>query len=118
MAIDNLPGLSDPGDPGTATGAPRDEALQTLTARELQVVGFLRRGCINKEIARELGIKEDTVKKHLQSVFAKLGVHRRALVALRPLQGWMQTRGTIETKQDSLDRSRVSARSASGFPLG
>ena len=28
---------------------------------------------------------EDTVKKHLQSVFAKLGVHRRALVALRPL---------------------------------
>jgi len=27
---------------------------------------------------------EDTVKKHLQSVFRKLGVRRRALVALRP----------------------------------
>ena len=39
----------------------------------------------HKEIARELGIMEDTVKKHLQSVFAKLGVHRRALVAMRRL---------------------------------
>lgn len=39
-------------------------------------------GCSNKKIARELGIMEDTVKKHLQSVFAKLGVHHRALVVL------------------------------------
>jgi len=57
----------------------------------VQVVELLRRGCINKEIARELGIMEDTVKKHLQSVFAKLGVHRRALVALRRLPGYGAT---------------------------
>src|SRR6185437_15731779 len=43
----------------------------------------LRQGLTNKEIARRLGIMEDTVKKHLQSVFGKLGVHRRALVMLR-----------------------------------
>lgn len=87
VAIDDLPGLSDPGDLAASAGVPRGDAFQTLTPRELQVVELLRRGCINKEIARELGIKEDTVKKHLQNVFAKLGVHRRALVALRALPG-------------------------------
>jgi DNA-binding NarL/FixJ family response regulator len=54
-----------------------------LTRREQQIVELLRRGCSNKEIAHELGVMEDTVKKHLQAVFGKLGVHRRALVALR-----------------------------------
>ena len=55
----------------------------TLTLREQQIVELLRSGCTNKEIAFQLGVMEDTVKKHLQSVFGKLGVHRRALVALR-----------------------------------
>jgi DNA-binding NarL/FixJ family response regulator len=54
-----------------------------LTAREEQIVALLRRGCSNKEIARELGIMEDTVKKHLKSVFAKTGVRRRTLLVLR-----------------------------------
>ena len=85
IAIDELLGLSDPGD---IAAAPRADAFQALSPRESQVVALLRRGCINKEIARELGIQEDTVKKHLQSVFAKLGVHRRALVALRRLPGY------------------------------
>ncbi|TWI14392.1 DNA-binding NarL/FixJ family response regulator [Lysobacter ruishenii] len=58
-------------------------AMATLTRRELQVVARLRRGCSNKEIARELGVMEDTVKKHLKSVFAKLGVRRRAQVILK-----------------------------------
>lgn len=58
--------------------------LQALTPRERQIVEHLRQGRTNKEIAQALGIMEDTVKKHLQSVFAKLGVHRRALVAMRP----------------------------------
>jgi DNA-binding NarL/FixJ family response regulator len=84
-AIVDLLGLSDPGDVGASVDALHVDAWEALTPRELQVVALLRRGCINKEIARELGIMEDTVKKHLQSVFAKLGVHRRALVAMRPL---------------------------------
>lgn len=53
-----------------------------LTDRENEIVKHLRLGFTNKEIARRLGIQEDTVKKHLQSVFGKLGVRRRALVAL------------------------------------
>lgn len=58
-------------------------AMETLSRRELQVVARLHRGYSNKEIARELGIMEDTVKKHLKSVFAKLGVRRRALVIVQ-----------------------------------
>lgn len=67
----------------TRSPLPHGTVAATLTPREVQVVKLLQVGRSNKEIARELGVMEDTVKKHLQSVFAKLGVHRRALVALR-----------------------------------
>jgi len=71
-----------PDDPVRPPDAYPREAIGSLTPREAQIVMFIRRGCTNKEIAVELGIMEDTVKKHLQKVFAKLGVHRRALLAL------------------------------------
>jgi DNA-binding NarL/FixJ family response regulator len=48
-----------------------------LTKREQQVADCVRNGCSNSEIARALGIKRDTVKKHLRSVFGKLGVQSR-----------------------------------------
>lgn len=64
--------------------APANAAEDALTMREVQIVAQLRQGATNKEIARHLGIQEDTVKKHLQSVYRKLGVHRRALLLLRP----------------------------------
>lgn len=92
MAIDDLMGLPDPGYFGASADASGVDTYQTLTPRELQVVALLQQGCSNKEIARELGIMEDTVKKHLQSIYAKLGVHRRALVALRRLPGYSVTR--------------------------
>lgn len=81
QAITDLARLQGPADARISC----NDATESLTARETQVVELLRLGRSNKEIARELGIMEDTVKKHLQSVFAKLGVHRRALVALRRL---------------------------------
>ncbi len=56
-----------------------------LSRRERQIVELVRRGMTNKEIARNLYIMEDTVKKHLQNVFGKLGVRRRTLVALNPI---------------------------------
>jgi DNA-binding NarL/FixJ family response regulator len=82
-AIAGLMEPSRPVDAGASDDGLRADAFEALTPREVQVVALVRRGCINKEIAQQLGIMEDTVKKHLQSVFAKLGVHRRALVALR-----------------------------------
>lgn len=75
-----------PGAEPIAASAPvfGTEIKPDLTRREMQIVELVRKGCSNKEIAHELGVVEDTVKKHLQSVFGKLGVRRRALVALRP----------------------------------
>lgn len=52
------------------------------TDRERQIMALLLRGLTNKEIAGHLGIVEDTVKKHLQHVYSKLGVRRRALIIL------------------------------------
>lgn len=80
--VAELLGLGHPDAAPGASVAFDGDAAGALSPRELQVVALLRRGYLNKQIAHELGIREDTVKKHLQSVFAKLGVHRRALVML------------------------------------
>jgi DNA-binding NarL/FixJ family response regulator len=49
-----------------------------LTPREAEIARLAREGFSNKEIARSTGICEDTVKKHLKSIFAKLGIRRRS----------------------------------------
>jgi len=54
-----------------------------LTRRERDVVGAVRRGLRNSEVADELGITEGTVKRHLSNIFAKTGVSdRSALIRL------------------------------------
>jgi NarL family two-component system response regulator YdfI len=49
-----------------------------LSEREQEVLQAVARGERNKEIARNLGITERTVKAHLTSIFNKLGVDSRA----------------------------------------
>lgn len=49
-----------------------------LTARETQVLDLLVQGRSDHEIATALGISPRTVGKHLEHVYAKLGVQRRA----------------------------------------
>lgn len=55
--------------------------------REVEVIEYLALGLKNKEIAEELFISENTVKKHLKSIYAKLNVHSRmeAIVAYSKL---------------------------------
>jgi DNA-binding CsgD family transcriptional regulator len=48
-----------------------------LTPRELSVLRLVAHGLGNKQIASELGISTHTVKYHLASLLAKLGVHSR-----------------------------------------
>jgi DNA-binding NarL/FixJ family response regulator len=53
-----------------------------LSAREEEVVRLVAAGHANKLIARKLSISERTVKAHLTSVFAQLGVSDRTQAAL------------------------------------
>ncbi len=55
----------------------------SLAPRERQLIRFIRRGLRNREIARELGVTEGTVKVYLHSIFEKLGVKNRTELAIR-----------------------------------
>lgn len=57
-------------------------ALEKLSEREREVALKVARGESNKEIARELGVAERTVKAHLSASFEKLGVRDRLQLAL------------------------------------
>jgi len=57
-------------------------ATQELSPREQEVLLLVRKGRANKQIARELGISERTVKAHLTNVFARIGVTDRTQAAL------------------------------------
>lgn len=63
------------------------DAVSALTRRELEVVRLVAVGLTNREIARTLFISPGTVRKHLDNVYAQLGVKSRAAavaVAVRP----------------------------------
>ncbi len=57
-----------------------------LTPREAEVLFWVARGKTNDEIATVLGIGLTTVKKHLESTFAKLGVENRTSAAAMALE--------------------------------
>ncbi len=59
--------------------------LDPLTERELEVLQTLARGASNQQIAQELVIAVDTVKRHVSHIFSKLGVQNR-LQAIKQAQ--------------------------------
>lgn len=63
--------------------APGGGRRKSLTPRERQLVGFVRSGLRNREIAGQLGVTEGTVKAYLHGMFEKLGVASRTELAIR-----------------------------------
>lgn len=63
------------------TGRFREQRAR-LTAREVDLVREVGRGLRNADIARQLGISEETVKTHLKNIFSKVGVRDRVELAL------------------------------------
>lgn len=61
---------------------PPPAPIDTLSPREREIARLIARGASNKEIARELGIAETTVKIHVQHVLRKLGLSSRVQAAV------------------------------------
>ena len=63
--------------PPSTVAAPGSPKLEELTARELEVLGFMARGLSNAEIAKDLFVSETTVKTHVARILMKLGLRDR-----------------------------------------
>jgi len=67
-----------------------------LTSRERQIVAAVARGLSNRDIARETGIAQQTVKNHLSAIFQKLRLRSRVQLAVLALQT-----GLVEPRPDT-----------------
>jgi DNA-binding CsgD family transcriptional regulator len=66
--------------------ARRSSSPRGLTARELEVLGLVARGCGSTDIARSLSISPKTVRNHLEHIYLKAGVNNRTGAALFALE--------------------------------
>lgn len=64
-----------------------------LTPREAEVLGWVARGKTNSEVAAALFISPETVRKHLENIFEKLGVRTRTAAAAYARAGLTPTAG-------------------------
>ena len=65
-------------------------ALDTLTPREMEILGHLAAGHSNKVIARKLDLAESTIKVHVQSILRKLELSSRVQAAVYAVQHKVQ----------------------------
>ena len=74
-------------EPGSGPAAEALPGLvESLTAREVQVLGLLAEGKTNQRIARELVVTLDTVKRHVSHLLSKLGAANRTEAVARARQ--------------------------------
>lgn len=63
-----------------------ESLIEPLTAREKEVIQLMAQGLANKQIALSLSISEHTVKFHLSSLYAKLGISSRTEAIKRGIE--------------------------------
>lgn len=62
-----------------------------LSNREIEVLDYIAEGNSNKEIARALGISDQTVKNHITSILRKLAVNDRTQAVVYAIRhGWIR----------------------------
>ena len=71
---------------GIAAGTPR-RPFAGLTDREFEVAELIARGLDNKEIAATAYMGEGTVRNHISSILAKMGLRNRTQIAIAYLRG-------------------------------
>lgn len=64
------------------TGAPQDSTLDRLSPTERRILDLIAEGLTNRQIARDLGLAEKTVKNNVSSILAKLGLTSRTQAAI------------------------------------
>ena len=79
---------------GSGAAGPPAQPVDPLTEREEQILAAVARGRTNAEIAEELYITLSTVKTHVASLMAKLGVRNRVEIAL-----WAWETGRVRQKR-------------------
>ncbi len=82
-------------------GQLQNQRTSTLTLREVEVISAIKAGNTNKEIATKLAISEETVKRHLSNIFAKLGVSSRLELALLAVDHELPVAKTKSSKESS-----------------
>jgi LuxR family maltose regulon positive regulatory protein len=71
---------------GETTRPQPGELPDPLTAREVEIMRLICKGFSNPEIARELVVSLNTVKKHTSNIYSKLGVRSRTQAIARAQQ--------------------------------
>lgn len=56
----------------------KEAVLNTLTSQELKVLKLASTDLTNKEIAKQMCISDQTVKKHRQNIYEKLNLHGKS----------------------------------------
>ncbi len=64
--------------------------VEHLTERERQMAQAVSRGLRNRQIAREFDISEETVKKHLATIYGKLAISGRVALAVHVLRSGLE----------------------------
>jgi DNA-binding NarL/FixJ family response regulator len=82
---------------------------QALSERETEVLYLVARGLANKQVARDLGIAESTVKCHVTAILTKLGLSSRTQVALYAARTGLVTLDcpTTDSTNNNLDAWRT-----------
>jgi DNA-binding NarL/FixJ family response regulator len=62
----------------------------TLTPREIDILRLLANGLCNREIAKNLGLSEKTVRNRLSEILSKIGVSNRTQAALWAIENGLK----------------------------